>query len=112
MPVIKEKETSVNAKCTICTAAAKAGVKGKITGRTVAGSDVQTWAHEHAETYDHPVQLEIAYIVTHVEKEAMSICRLCGCTDDNACIEPALYGGGTCCWIEPDLCSACAREES
>ncbi len=31
-------------------------------------------------------------------------CRVCGCTDDNACL-------GGCWWIEPDLCSACADSE-
>lgn len=29
-------------------------------------------------------------------------CRVCGCTDDRAC-------PGGCCWVEPDLCSACVR---
>jgi hypothetical protein len=32
-------------------------------------------------------------------------CRKCGCTDANACI---LQDGGTCHWVAPDLCSACA----
>lgn len=32
-------------------------------------------------------------------------CRVCGCTDFNACIEP---DGFPCCWVERDLCSACA----
>jgi len=27
-------------------------------------------------------------------------CRVCGCTEDNACI-------GGCFWVEYDLCSAC-----
>ncbi len=27
-------------------------------------------------------------------------CRVCGCTDDNACYP-------TCSWSEPDLCSLC-----
>lgn len=27
-------------------------------------------------------------------------CRVCGCTDDNACTPP-------CSWVEADLCSAC-----
>jgi hypothetical protein len=31
-------------------------------------------------------------------------CRVCGCTNDNAC-------PGGCSWIEPDLCSACAERE-
>ena len=35
-------------------------------------------------------------------------CRLCGCTDDNACLEPET--GETCHWVEPDLCSACSAQ--
>lgn len=35
------------------------------------------------------------------------ICRICGCTDDNACV----VDGIACHWIEPDLCSACVSEE-
>lgn len=31
---------------------------------------------------------------------ARSICRGCGCTDDNACPDG-------CFWVEPDLCSQC-----
>lgn len=27
-------------------------------------------------------------------------CRVCGCTDSNAC-------EGGCCWVEEDLCSQC-----
>lgn len=32
-------------------------------------------------------------------------CRVCGCTDFNACIET---DGFPCCWVEDDLCSSCA----
>lgn len=32
------------------------------------------------------------------------VCRVCGCTEDNAC-------PGGCCWVEDDLCSACASEQ-
>ena len=32
-------------------------------------------------------------------------CRICGCTDWNACIEP---DGFPCCWVEDNLCSSCA----
>ncbi|MDE0165218.1 MAG: hypothetical protein OXL36_08995 [Bryobacterales bacterium] len=32
-------------------------------------------------------------------------CRVCGCSDLDACIEP---DGFPCCWVESDLCSACA----
>jgi len=33
-------------------------------------------------------------------------CRVCGCTEDNACMTP----DGPCCWAEEDLCSSCAAE--
>jgi len=29
------------------------------------------------------------------------VCRVCGCTQDAACL-------GGCYWMEPDLCSQCA----
>ena len=32
-------------------------------------------------------------------------CRVCGCTDDNPCVD---FGGDSCSWAEDDLCSACA----
>lgn len=32
------------------------------------------------------------------------MCRECGCTDDNACVDEE---GTACHWVEPDLCSAC-----
>ncbi|WP_449240565.1 hypothetical protein [Desulfoscipio gibsoniae] len=32
----------------------------------------------------------------------VNTCRVCGCTDDNAC-------PGGCWWVEPDLCSRCAE---
>lgn len=31
-------------------------------------------------------------------------CRVCGCTDENAC-------EGGCWWVEDDLCSSCAIAE-
>ena len=33
------------------------------------------------------------------------ICRVCGCTQDNAC-------EGGCSWEEPDLCSSCAAKSA
>lgn len=33
------------------------------------------------------------------------VCRVCGCTEYNAC-------ESGCCWVEPDLCSACVDEQS
>jgi len=39
------------------------------------------------------------YIIERVENEP--VCRVCGCTQYNAC-------EGGCYWVEPDLCSKCA----
>jgi hypothetical protein len=39
-------------------------------------------------------------------RPAIRRCRVCGCTDDNACLTAA----GPCCWVAPDLCSACAAK--
>jgi hypothetical protein len=33
------------------------------------------------------------------------VCRECGCTDDDACLDE---DGGPCSWVEANLCSACA----
>lgn len=33
-------------------------------------------------------------------KQDLRRCRICGCTDDNACM-------GGCYWVEDDLCSSC-----
>lgn len=35
------------------------------------------------------------------ERALLPYCRVCGCSDDDAC-------PGGCYWVEPDLCSACA----
>ena len=41
------------------------------------------------------------YIIKKTENEA--VCRVCGCTQYNAC-------DGGCYWVEPDLCSKCVGE--
>lgn len=33
------------------------------------------------------------------------VCRICGCSDFNACVPPT---GVPCHWVQPDLCSNCA----
>jgi ParB/RepB/Spo0J family partition protein len=38
------------------------------------------------------------------KKSKPGTCRMCGCTDEEAC-------EGGCSWVEPDLCSACAPKE-
>ena len=46
-------------------------------------------------------------------KPAGPCCRVCGCTDDNACralVErPVFSYWMPCHWVEDDLCSACAH---
>lgn len=34
------------------------------------------------------------------------VCRDCGCTETNACVEAS---GDACYWAEPGLCSFCAE---
>lgn len=34
-------------------------------------------------------------------------CRLCGCTQEDACFDEAF---GPCFWVGDDLCSQCARQ--
>lgn len=47
--------------------------------------------------------LHIPYVdIDAVPADAVRRCRVCGCTDDNAC-QP-----DPCHWVEPNLCSACA----
>lgn len=36
-----------------------------------------------------------------------AVCRVCGCTALDACIDAL---GNPCSWVEPDLCSACVAE--
>jgi ParB/RepB/Spo0J family partition protein len=38
-------------------------------------------------------------------KKVKGICRICGCSDDNACIDKET--GEPCHWVEDDLCSNC-----
>jgi hypothetical protein len=40
-----------------------------------------------------------------VEQALTKVCRVCGCTDDDAC-QPM-----GCFWLEPGLCSQCEDEE-
>ncbi len=54
---------------------------------------------------DNPFQPRIPLGTKEPEPaEKAEICRVCGCTNDRACVTP----DGPCYWVEPDLCSACA----
>ncbi|HEY2249640.1 MAG TPA: hypothetical protein VGH74_01220 [Planctomycetaceae bacterium] len=41
---------------------------------------------------------------------AVRTCRICGCTDANACLDGGT--GPACHWVEEDLCSVCVPEDA
>lgn len=46
-----------------------------------------------------------------LHEESKRKCRVCGCTNDRACLVEGGPGEdilSLCHWVEPDLCSACA----
>ena len=51
---------------------------------------------------------DVAQLCEEVDKSVPGVCRVCGCTASNACWHPSY---GSCCWVEPDLCSHCATVE-
>lgn len=40
----------------------------------------------------------------------MNECRVCGCSDFDACFDPETGAG--CYWVDEDLCSVCARDNA
>lgn len=53
----------------------------------------------------------LAVFDAHIEKASdKRACRVCGCTDDAACIDDR-SPSGTCWWVEWHLCSACEAKE-
>ena len=58
---------------------------------------------------------ELAYYTEQLDKREGTMshdplfdehrCRICGCTDDDACLDPET--GELCYWVEEDLCSVC-----
>ena len=58
--------------------------------------DAPTPIHRDAAVLLHMPALEAALL--HTKR-----CRICGCTDDNACVNG-------CYWVTDDLCSQCAAE--
>ena len=42
-------------------------------------------------------------------KAKAGVCRICGCTEDHACLGP---DGKPCHWVEPNLCSACFQQDA
>ncbi|MBQ6274451.1 MAG: hypothetical protein IJK63_09535 [Oscillospiraceae bacterium] len=61
-------------------------------------AEAPTAIHRDASVIMHMPALEKAL-------DAQRRCRVCGCTDDNACMPHSCY------WVEDDLCSECAGKE-
>lgn len=55
-----------------------------------------------------PALLDALHAIAMQLPPAPRACRVCGCTDDAACIEA--ISGDACCWVADDLCSVCAEE--
>lgn len=75
-----------------------AGLKMAVSGYPAAGERVAI-ASLSPEPFDHDLSRHPE--LTPVSERA---CRECGCTEASAC-------PGGCYWVEPDLCSRCARTD-
>jgi len=65
------------------------------------GADGWNWTAEGAEALS-------AEAIAAAEADAEPSCRVCGCTEDNACVDD----DGPCGWAEDDLCTACKGKEA
>lgn len=54
---------------------------------------------------------EVADVEETTAEEVAGVCRVCGCTDED-CRQCITKTGKPCCWVEADLCSACAEGQS
>lgn len=54
---------------------------------------------------DEKTILEAFEQVDKLQKAFALACRVCGCTENNAC-------PGGCSWVGPDLCSSCVEIKS
>jgi hypothetical protein len=59
------------------------------------------WVTENIRTFKKPIPFTGRQGLFNVPDEALRVCRVCGCSEFNAC-------PGGCSWVEEDLCSACA----
>ena len=56
--------------------------------------------------FDLDVLVALERIVQGSTETPPMVCRICGCSHDDPCIQPTT----TCWWAERDLCSACADD--
>lgn len=76
--------------------------------RTIIKGLPETWGdlvQDGHVTINLKIQEEtLEELIEEVQRLDMPRCRVCGCTDDNAC-------PGGCYWVEDDLCSKCAEAD-
>jgi hypothetical protein len=59
--------------------------------------------------FDLTVLAQLEAIAQGAELPAPVLCRVCSCSDNDACMDAL---GCACFWAEPDLCSRCAKQDS
>lgn len=78
------------------------------------GCDFGTSSDNGLETHARAKHGDVRYGLSdaeqvHGEGSEVNTCRICGCTDADACVDD---DGWPCSWVEPDLCSSCLEEMS
>lgn len=67
-----------------------------------APTDIEIWALSCAFRFD------VAVLVSIARGVIPGLCRVCGCSELDACVENIAVGvDAPCAWVEVDLCSAC-----
>lgn len=60
------------------------------------------WVTENVKPFKKIIPFRGWQGLFNIPDEALRVCRVCGCSEANAC-------EGGCCWVEEDLCSACIK---
>lgn len=75
-------------------------------GADAAERDAAEWIRRHGAG---PVAAVVAAQAKVAGERAERSCRVCGCTDANACVDDL---GNACSWVDLDLCSTCSSKVS
>lgn len=59
------------------------------------------WITENPKAFKKIIPYKGSQRIFNIPDDVLKVCRECGCSEFNAC-------EGGCCWVEEDLCSACA----
>jgi len=68
----------------------------------------------HQGLWNLPAKAEEEVLAAYQKSAGGMICKVCGCTETNACFTPSAdgEGGTTCHWAAPFLCSGCMGRKS